>query len=150
MQRLIGRRHVNRKSSRTEPPHWNVYVRLKASPLDGVGVFAIRAIPKGTYIFLGDNDELCWIDASQTKRLPKEVRELYEDFCVLRNGRYGCPRTFNLLTPAWYVNHSDDPNLAAHANLDFFATRRIQRGQELTLNYRWQSEAQRRKAFGST
>ena len=138
---------MDKKIGRAEPPHFKVFVRLKASPLHGVGVFAIRDIPKGTYVFVGDNEELCWIEASETRRLQKEVRGLYEDFCVLRNGRYGCPRSFNVLTPAWYVNHSDDPNLAADANLDFFTTRRIKKGEELTLNYQSQSEAQKRNAF---
>jgi len=42
----------------------------------GVGVYAIRDIPKGTYVFGGDEDEMVWVKASSTKRLDKEIRKL--------------------------------------------------------------------------
>ena len=128
-------------------PHTGVFVRLQPSPLHGIGVFAIRDIPKGKYVFRGDDEQLCWIEVSKTKRLGKEVRRLYEDFCVLRNGKYGCPRTFNVLTPAWFINHSENPNLAADEKFDFYSTRRIKKGEELTLCYKPHSEAQKRSAF---
>jgi len=128
-------------------PHFSVFVRLKPSRLHGIGVFAIRDIPKETYVFRGDGDEMVWVKASVTKRLDKEVKKLYRDFCVLRDGNYGCPRNFNLLTPAWYINHSAKPNLAADENLDFYSTRRIKTGEELTLSYKRHSDAQRRNAF---
>lgn len=131
----------------TKLPHLGVFVRLKPSSLHGIGVFAIHDIPKGTYIFSGDNGEMVWVKASTTGRLSKEVKGLYRDFCVLRDGKYGCPRSFNVMTPAWYINHSDEPNIAADQNFDFYATRRIKMGEELTLSYKKQSDAERRKAF---
>ena len=128
-------------------PHFRVFVRLKPSKLHGIGVFAIRDIPKGTFVFHGDNDNMVWVKASATNRLDKELQNLYRDFCVLRDGKYGCPRNFNVLTPAWYINHSDNPNLAVDEKFDFYATRKIKKGEELTLTYRRQSDSQRRKAF---
>jgi SET domain-containing protein len=130
-----------------ELPHIGVFVRLKPSSLHGIGVFAICDIPKGTYVFRADNEEMIWVKASATSYLHKEMRDLYRDFCVLRNGKYGCPRNFNLLTPAWYVNHSDEPNMAADENFDFYSTRTIKKGEELTLSYRRRSDAQGRNAF---
>ena len=128
-------------------PHSGVFVRLKPSALHGIGVFAIRDIPKGTYVFRGDNDELLWVKVSATSRLAKEVKKLYRDFCVLRQGSYGCPRNFNRLTPAWYVNHSENPNMAADENFDFYSRRHIKKGEELTLSYKRRSDAQGRNAF---
>lgn len=128
-------------------PHIGVFVRLKPSPLHGIGVFAIRDIPKGTYVFRADKEEMVWVKASATTHLHKEVRNLYRDFCVLREGKYGCPANFNLLTPTWYINHSDDPNMAADGNFDLYSTRRIQKGEELTLSYKRRSDAQGRNAF---
>ena len=128
-------------------PHFGVYVRLKPSVLHGIGVFAIRDIPKGTYVFGGDSEEMVWVKASVTKSLDKGLKDLYRDFCVLRDGNYGCPRSFNVLTPAWYVNHSEKPNLAADEKFDFYSARRIKKGEELTLSYKRRSEEQARKAF---
>ena len=117
------------------PPHFGAYVRLKRSRIHGIGVFAIRDIPKGTYVFRGDNHEMVWVKASATSRLDKAVKMLYSDFCVSRNGRYGCPKNFNLLTPAWYLNHSKKPNMAADKKYDFYSLRRIKKGEELTVDY---------------
>jgi SET domain-containing protein len=116
-------------------PHLGVFVRLKPSRIHGIGVFAIRDIPKGTYVFSGDNDEMVWVKASGTNHLEKEVKKLYRDFCVSRDGKYGCPKNFNLLTPAWYLNHSKKPNMTADKNYDFYSTRRIKKGEELTVDY---------------
>jgi SET domain-containing protein len=116
-------------------PHVGVYVRLKPSKIHGIGVFAIRDIPKGTYVFRGDDDEMVWVKASSISRLEKETKKLYSDFCVTRNGQYGCPSNFNLLTLAWYLNDSDKPNMAADKNYNFYSTRRIKKGEELTVNY---------------
>jgi SET domain-containing protein len=116
-------------------PHSGVYVRIKRSRIHGVGVYAIRDIPKGTYVFRGDENEMEWVKISSTKHLNQEIRKLYQDFCVSRDGMYGCPRSFNLLTPAWYLNHSKKPNMAADDNYDFYSARRIRKGEELTVDY---------------
>jgi SET domain-containing protein len=121
-------------------PHDQVYVRIAASEIHGVGVRAIRSIKKGTYIFQGDDDKLRWIRRSRLKRLAKEHRKLYDDFCIKKGKWYGCPRNFNLMTPAWYLNHSPTPNVASDASYRFFALRDIRVGEELTANYETYSE----------
>jgi SET domain-containing protein len=40
-----------------------------------------------------------------------------------------------LLTLAWYLNHSDRPNVAADKNYNFYSIRRIKKGEELTADY---------------
>jgi len=73
--------------------------------------------------------------------LPKEIKKLYTDFGVLKDGRYGCPPCFNQLTPAWYLNNSKKtPNVRCDANYDFFALRDIKAGEELTAHYSKYSE----------
>jgi SET domain-containing protein len=116
-------------------PHEGVYARLGASPIHGVGVFAIKDIPKGTYIFPDDDDELIWIDIRTLEKLSQDERKLYDDFCIIHGNLYGCPRSFNKLTPAWYFNESREPNVAVDKEYRFFARRRIKRGEELTVNY---------------
>jgi SET domain-containing protein len=118
-----------------KPPHYRVYARIARSKIHGVGVVAIRRIKKGTHIFYGDDAELVWLDRKTVSRLPLELKKLYKDFAVVRGNRYGCPKNFNLLTPAWYLNHSKHPNVACDANYNFFATKDIQKGEELTVDY---------------
>lgn len=122
-------------------PHDGVWTRLAPSRIHGIGVFAVRAIQKGTNIFEHDNTEMVWIAESELKQLPKAILKLYEDFGVFKDGRYGCPRNFNQLTPAWYVNcDPDNPNLYCDENHDFIAARNIKEGEKLTIDYSTYSE----------
>lgn len=121
-------------------PHARVYARIACSKIHGVGVEAIRRISKGTHIFVGDTSRLIWIDSKSIQKLPKQLRKLYEDFGIKKHGKYGCPRSFNLLTPAWYLNHSKQPNVACNSNYDFYALRDINKGEELTVDYETYSE----------
>ena len=121
-------------------PHYKVLVRLKSSKIHGVGVFAIQNIKKGQYIFYGDDEDMVWVKKNVIKNLSKELKKLYLDFCVLKDGKFGCPSNFNDLKPAWYLNHSDRPNIAADKNYNFYALRNIKKGEELTSNYKTYSE----------
>lgn len=123
-------------------PHEGVYARLRPSPIHGVGVFAIRAIPKGTNIFPDDDEPMRWVPVDALAGLPDEIRGLYDDFSVIKdNGRlYGCPRSFNHLTVSWYLNESNDPNVVCDDDYDFRALRDIQAGEELTVDYSTFSE----------
>ena len=116
-------------------PHSAVYARLQASPLHGVGVFAIKDIPKGTYIFPEDDEELIWIHKRMLADLSAEERKLYDDFCIISGDLYGCPKSFNTLTPAWYFNESSAPNVEADKDYRFYALRAITKGEELTVDY---------------
>jgi hypothetical protein len=124
-------------SRRTQPqPHHGVFVRLAPSRTHGVGVFAIRRIRRGAAIFPDDKEPTTSVPRMLPRKLPRALRQLYEDFCVLRSGRYLCPSNFNRLTPSWYLNHSDDPNVRCDKSLQFFALRSIRAGEELTVDYR--------------
>ncbi len=114
-------------------PHSNVYTRLRPSKIHGVGVFAIRPIPKGTLLFSSD-EEICWIEGKEIAKLPKTLRELYEDFCIIKDGRYGCPRNFNDLTMGWYLNDSTTPNIVVDEDYNLWAVRDIAEGEELTID----------------
>lgn len=116
-------------------PHDGVVTRLRPSRTHGVGVFALKRIVKGTRLFSHDLDEMMWVDRDGLKRLPKEIRKLYEDFGVLKGGRYGCPTNFNRLTMSWYLNESKRPNVRCDEDYNFVAVRDIRSGDELTVDY---------------
>lgn len=119
-------------------PHENVYIRLGVSTVQGVGVFAIRDIPKGTNLNQGDDcGDLKEIPVSEIEclNLPMEILDLYKDFLVMEDGHYYAPKTFNIITPSWYFNHSDTPNVGTDEGEDFYALRDIKKGEELFANY---------------
>jgi SET domain-containing protein len=121
-------------------PHEDVFTRLKPSPIHGIGVFAIRRIPKGSCVFGADDAALVWVSKKQIEHLPEPLKRLYNDFSVIMADRYGCPTSFNDLTVSWYLNHSENPNVTADDSFRFYALRDIEEGEELTVNYRTYSD----------
>ena len=123
-------------------PHYDVYVRLKKSTIHGIGVFAIRDIPEGTKIFSNDESEMVWVDEANIRNIDPELRKLYDDFCVVKSDKYGCPKNFNMLTVGWYLNESkENPNVRCTDDYDFIALRDIKNGEELTVDYSTYSES---------
>ena len=121
---------------RSRWPHDHVYARIGRSRIHGVGVRAIRDIPKGTRVFRGEDERVTWLSRAAVRRLPPAFRSLYEDFGILSGNRIGVPRTLNMLSVGWYLNHSPRPNVEADEAGRFFALRRIRKGEELTADYR--------------
>ena len=123
-------------------PHDKVFTRLGISKIHGIGVFAISIIKKGTALFKYDNTEIVWVNASEIVNTSDSIKKMYTDFCVIKDHGtlYGCPSNFNQLTMAWYMNHSDTPNVSIYKNYDFRTIRDIQDGEELTINYNTFSE----------
>ena len=91
-------------------------------------------IRKRDLIFPGDSSETRWIKVGNLPKRPAAVRKLYEDFAVVKEGRYLCPVSFDRLTPSWYLNDSDDPNVCCVDGYDFRALRDIEPGEELSVD----------------
>ena len=132
------RRAATRRSRRRKRqlPHEHVYARIGLSRIHGVGVVAIRDIPVGTRLFRDEDERAVWVRRGVVRRLPRHLRALYEAFGMLWGDWLGVPRTFNMLTVGWYLNHSDEPNVEADDDGRFHTLRRIRRGEELTADYR--------------
>jgi len=114
------------------------YVMIKPSPLHGIGVFAIRAIPKGTKnIFskgVGD-----WIKVSKEEidALPQHAKDLIENHCLFDEDHYFIPDYgFKLMDLVIYLNHSETPNvISLNDGEEFEAIRDIANGEELLVDY---------------
>jgi SET domain-containing protein len=117
-------------------PHMGVYARIGRSRIHGVGVIAVRNIPSRARVFPYEDERVVWVSRAAVRRLPPALRSLYEDFAMVWGRRLGVPRTLNMLTVGWYVNHSERPNLEANEDGRFYALRRIRKGEELTTDYR--------------
>ena len=135
-----GSRRAPNHARRRILPHDHVYARLAPSRIHGVGLFAIRSIPKSMPLFGEDDQPFSHVPKRVVAALSPEMRQLYEDFCILRGTEYLCPRSFNGLTPSWYLNHSTHPNVICDKDFTFFAARRIRKGEELTVDYRAYSD----------
>jgi hypothetical protein len=132
------RGEIKKLTAPTTPPltaaHAGVYTRLQTSA-HGVGVFAIRDIPEGTNVFAGDDNAMREIDKNDFADVQPEIKKLYEDFCVWKDGKVKGPSNFNNLTVGWYLNYSDTPNVRCDEHFDFITTREITKGEELTADY---------------
>ncbi len=134
MHRRISAKRRRGAASPAAAP-WRVRASATVA-IHGLGVFAIRSIPKGVRIFGDHREVILRVPVSTVRKLKDGARHLYEDFCAVEDGDYISPRSFNELTASWYMNHSDKPNVSYHAKLTFVAARRIRAGEELTADYR--------------
>jgi len=114
-----------------------VYCRIGVSPLHGVGVFALRAIPRGL-------DPLTsWLDNEgvqfthqELKLLPRGVKKQIKTFCYYDEGGFIIPSIgMNSFDMSIYLNHSKTPNLKMKQSGKFVTLRAVRSGEELTMDY---------------
>jgi len=116
----------------------NTYCKLKASSIQGVGVFAIRDIPENINPFFGIPDQK-WLRFSMDDlgEIDKNIMEMIDDYFVIEKDEtinipeYG----LNGMDMSFFVNHSDTPNLVTHEGRYFLTARKIKKGEELTVGY---------------
>ena len=121
----------------------NIYCRIQRSPIHGVGVFAVRPIPKGTNPFVTyANVDVVAIpekEIMENKKISDAVKEMVRAFYVIQNGMIYCDaRSFNEINITYFLNHSDAPNLDVKEMDDeskFSANMDIAAGEELTADY---------------
>lgn len=114
------------------------YATLKPSPIHGIGVFAVRDIPKGCrQIFSKGHGNWIKLPIAEVERLPDHSRNLVETYCVFDEENYFIPDYgFKVMDMINYLNHSSNPNIVSLNNgEDFEAITDIPAGAELLINY---------------
>lgn len=117
----------------------NTYCRIKPSQLEGVGVFAIRDIPKGINPFQGISRQKWFeFDMKDIKIEDKEILKMMDDFFVIEeNKKVLVPENaLNGMDISFFVNHSENPNIeTTDGGFTFKTLRKINKGEELIVSY---------------
>jgi SET domain-containing protein len=114
-----------------------VYCHLGISKVHGIGVFAIRDIPKGVkpLVSLLKIKEFKF-SKEEIKQLPRSVRKEVEMFCYYDSKKHLIPSIgLNSMNMAFYMNHSKKPNVEYLKNGDLVALRKIKANEELFFDY---------------
>lgn len=114
------------------------WVALKPSATHGIGVFAIRDIPKGTRtIFSKDTGNYISISFEEVAELPVHTKNFIETYYLYDETHYFIPsHGCKVMDMANYLNHSSTPNiLSVDEGLWFEAARDIAEGEELFVDY---------------
>lgn len=118
----------------------NTWVMLRPSAIEGIGVFAVRDIPKGCRDMFGKPDaadEWITISKNEIETLPAHARFLVGNYCLYDEENYFLPaHGFKKMDVSLFLNHSDTPNIVSINDGDFFETLRdIKQGEELLIDY---------------
>jgi SET domain-containing protein len=121
----------------------DIYCRIGVSKISGVGVNAIKDIPKGIDPFKTlsrEKEKIIELNKNDIKKVDPNVKKILGDFFgnlntydVLASG----PNNINI---SFYMNHSDKPNIDIIENsnssfMGFVTNKIIKKGDELTINY---------------
>ncbi len=117
------------------------YCSLQPSPIHGIGVFAIRDIPRGRNPFATmqrySRPGYMRISDAELAALPGGLAQLIRRLFVPTDGAMWLPTSgTNIVYLFAYLNHSATPNLRTDDGFHFFTRRRIRCGEELTVDYR--------------
>ena len=118
----------------------HTYVMLRPSMIAGIGVFALRPIPRGCReMFSKPDPKEVWITLTklEVENLPSHARELVENYCLFDANQYYVPqRGFKSLDVSLFLNHSDKPNIISIEDGNYFETLcAISPGEELLIDY---------------
>lgn len=124
----------------------DIYCKIMPSKIHGVGVFAIKDIPKNTNPFkisgnICSNVKSVKINKNDLKNVPNQIIYLLDDFIGIDDESYYIPKYgLNSLDISFYMNHSKKNNIDIleidECEFTIFKTNKfIKKGKELFINY---------------
>jgi len=115
----------------------NTKLRLKPSKVcDGVGLFSIVEIKKDEIIFDDVTADDIYIRWDEIPNLRGEVKNYLNSMCNSDKDGFYLSRTPNNINLAYFVNHSDNPNVFHDLELDrFIAIKDIGVDEEIVCVY---------------
>ncbi|MES2890603.1 MAG: SET domain-containing protein [Bacteroidota bacterium] len=117
------------------------YVMIRPSPIAGIGVFALRDIPKGCRKMFSTTkenpEEWIPVDRKEIGKLPEHSKALVETYCLYDDTHYYVPEGgFKKMDLVNFLNHSEEPNVVSINEGEFFeALRDINQDEELLIDY---------------
>ncbi len=120
------------------------YCKIGVSAVHGIGVIAIRDIPKGTdpFLSLGSNNRFLCLTEEEINTLDKDIQDHLRSYYIRTEGTYPVmAKGFNEVCIFGYMNHSDNPNMGLYMKneselLPFVTLKDIKAGEELFWDYR--------------
>jgi SET domain-containing protein len=121
----------------------STYCIIGRSKIHGIGVIAIRDIPKGVDPFpCMAPDQTIGITEEELRELPKEVSNKIKDTFVRVNKTYHVYSFgLNSMGVKFHINHCNNPNVAVNEEAfisgynPFMTLRKIKKGEELCWDY---------------
>lgn len=114
------------------------FITLKPSLIHGIGVFALRDIPRGCKTLFSRNvGEWIRVPIADIDQLPDQTRNMVETYCLYDETHYYLPDYgFKVMDLVNYLNHSSTPNVISVNEGEYFESiRDIAEGEELFVNY---------------
>lgn len=117
-----------------------VKTKISQSKIEGIGLFADQFIPKGTITWKFDPRFDIYFDPKHVEKMSELQKDLIIHFAYLskKSGKY-----VYSIDNTRFTNHSTNPNIAEDEKLSegdeeicTVATRDIQIGEEMTIDYR--------------
>ncbi len=116
----------------------HTFLQVRPSAIHGIGVFALRPIPKGQRrLFSNGKEEWVPVSKKEVAALPQHAVDLIENYCLYDEEHYFVPEYgFKVLDLVVFLNHSETPNIISiNEGEDFETLREIATGEELLINY---------------
>lgn len=117
----------------------DVYCRLRPSNIHGIGIFAVKKIPKNTDPFrtLNQSQKYIRLSKKEVGKLDPEIQNIIKDYYVSGKKIIEIPNYgLNEFHIACFLNHSGNPNIKTiDGGENFITIRDIEAGEEITSDY---------------